>query len=817
VENILTDRKNSNALNKWILLFLAIVLLSIALLGTSLAGWWSQSVWPLPASKNDFFIFVISAFFLYFLLLIFGVSFGLLLLIPLSIYIGSAGFGPVAAVLWFWACATFIGAALGSLIRIHCESVWDLRYSAIGFAVIGVLVSACAHFPICSPLFFFAFFSVQALVAIYWLTRKGQSPFPINFSLKPIRRSFSENILTAFVVLGITLVVVVTMLPDLGHDALAMHLNIPARMMTDGYWKFDVKQYVWAVMPFGADWLYVPPYFLAGEQGARLLNSSFLLAVGLASYRLLSIRIGAVLALAAPALLFTWPLSLLEVGTAFIEAPLAFFFMICLVELAASERTKGQWIALGIAAGYACFIKLLGFLILPFLLIGALIRSRSGKFEAPTRTLLVFGVLVFLIFCLSPYLVAFVKTGNPVFPFFNKIFQSPYFHTDNSFTNILYVRKIGFQTLWDMSISSTSFGEFSAPGAIGITLIVLLPLSLLAAAGNRHWGIFACSCAAIAYVMLCFYNQAYLRYAFPVLPWLLITGVWAMSRLAWPKISTTILVMIFCSISLARFPVAYWPFQQFELQLLWSKAANSEFFIRSQPQAIAGDIISAREDLSGSKIAILGVGPTYNHFPSGTVADSWHSTEFTSKSMGAKNLQSVLAQSSIGIIVFPIGRGYKYESEAIALSRELFTIRDIRVGAVIPEKIFTHELLKNPDLTLTDVGWNIDDAMRVSGGVRASVDKPITQLVNVESIDSMMLTTQVSCPQGQSFRTQVNWGDRQHKLISTDIKVHACSPEGVKVERGITKPDGAVEAVVYGGSHDSRPVTVNRISLRTAE
>jgi hypothetical protein len=50
-------------------------------------------------------------------------------------------------------------------------------------------------------------------------------------------------------------------------------------------------------------------------------------------------------------------------------------------------------------------------------------------------------------------------------------------------------------------------------------------------------------------------------------------------------------------------------------------------------------------------------------------------------------------------------------------------------------------------------------------------------------------------------------------MISTDIQVHPCQPDG-SVSRTLVKPAGAKTAAVYGGSHDERPVTIEQISLR---
>jgi len=75
----------------------------------------------------------------------------------------------------------------------------------------------------------------------------------------------------------------------------------------------------------------------------------------------------------------------------------------------------------------------------------------------------------------------------------------------------------------------------------------------------------------------------------------------------------------------------------------------------------------------------------------------------------------------------------------------------------------------------------------------------------------------VTCPKDQYYRSQINWLDSEHKFLSTDIAVHSCNVAGSEISRQILRPAGADFAVVYGSSTDEKPVTINRISLRTGE
>ncbi|MEM4989479.1 hypothetical protein V8G57_18985 [Collimonas sp. H4R21] len=833
----------------WFFLASAVLLLACAIYGTAAAGWWGGKVWPIQANRDAFAILAVGSFLLYFASLYFGLPICALLILPVALYIGVSGLAPLVAVIWIWACSVLIGAGVTALLGDKDSATWTLRNAAVGFAVIGTLVAMLAHLPVNIPSLYFVLFSLLAIVAAWRLKRVGRFTRLAWPSFTRTQRPLAENLLAAITLVGFTLVMAVTTFPELGYDALAFHLNIPAKMLETGMWRFDVKQYVWSVMPFGADWLLVPPYFLAGEQGARLLNSSFLLAIVLYGYRMLVPKIGPALAMAVPALLLTWPISFLEMGSTFIEAPLAFFFLVSLGELQTSDRAgvaKGRWMVLGAMAGFACSIKLLGVLIIPFLLVGALLRSRVGKFQQLTPAAFILGFAVFLVFALPPYVVAYLKTGNPVFPFYNSVFRSPdfivgsMFGDGSDFSNPFYKKAVDLKLFWDMSIHSTGFGEFQSPGALGVVLLVLFPLSLLVAASTRRWWVLATLLVATAYVVLVFRNQAYLRYAFPVFPWLVIFGVWALSRLRHSLFCGTVIVLILCLINLLRFPVGFWPLQQFDLNLLWKRDANAALLLRSKPEAVAGQIISKMGNLKGKKILIVGLDPVYSSFPDGTFADAWHSWTYYAPSLKDRSMRTSIARIGAEIVVHTVGRGYSREAELLDITTELFRIGDVRVGLVKPDAIYTQEHIVNVELANGAQNWQLNGATIEAKGIAASESTPITQTIEFKSIDlsvlqpdlarlirlilpttvnvdPLSLEIQTTCPAGHSFRSTIRWMGPSHNLISEDVMAYPCGPDFGKSQHAILKPGAASSATISIASTDQRPVTFNRISLRSTE
>ena len=80
---------------------------------------------------------------------------------------------------------------------------------------------------------------------------------------------FALGRLAAVVAVGavIALQIAVAARPEVGTDALGMHLELAIEMAREHRFRFDVTRHAWAVMPMGADWLYAAAYQFAGEAG----------------------------------------------------------------------------------------------------------------------------------------------------------------------------------------------------------------------------------------------------------------------------------------------------------------------------------------------------------------------------------------------------------------------------------------------------------------------------------------------------------------------------------------------------------------------
>src|SRR5439155_6730624 len=80
----------------------------------------------------------------------------------------------------------------------------------------------------------------------------------------------------------------VVLKPEIGADALAMHLAAPMNIAQNHRFTFEPGRFLWSVMPMGADWLYSIVYLLGGDRGgesaARLLNFAMLALIAALLY-----------------------------------------------------------------------------------------------------------------------------------------------------------------------------------------------------------------------------------------------------------------------------------------------------------------------------------------------------------------------------------------------------------------------------------------------------------------------------------------------------------------------------------------------------
>lgn len=316
-----------------------------------------------------------------------------------------------------------------------------------------------------------------------------------------------------FVLLAHLLVV---LKPEAGPDALSMHLVVPAAVGWRGQWPFDVSEFLWAVMPMGANWAFTTVYLTGGEGACRLLNFGFFLAL-LAQTASTAARVaGSRQAALATLLLATTPLTQLVTGSLYVENYWA-LVLLGMMEAGWRAREGGDWRAFGWLAGCALAAKAGS---LPLVLAALLMFAPPRRAWTRVAALCATGGAV-------PYLNAWWRTGNPLFPFANDLFRSPLFDP-RPLADARFTEGLAWDTLYQLTFATSRYFE-GRDGAFGFHWLplVIVALSGWAAArwrrsparrGTRARGLGVLLGATAVYVAVTFSWQANVRYLYPVLP-----------------------------------------------------------------------------------------------------------------------------------------------------------------------------------------------------------------------------------------------------------------------------------------------------------
>jgi hypothetical protein len=300
-----------------------------------------------------------------------------------------------------------------------------------------------------------------------------------------------------------------TLKPEVSADALSMHLALPMAVAHDHRWAFDFRQSSWALMPAGGDAIFTAAYLLGGEAAARLAN--FGLFVLICAAILHASCVGAGRSLAA-ALFASTPVAFLVTGSLFVEnvwAALILGAVLALIRY--DEGGKPQEMrAAGALFGAALATKLTAAVFLAPAGVLAVYAAWKRRQSRP----LVAAAALLAVFALPPYVYAWAKSGNPVFPFANAVFRSPDFDTTQSFSDPRFAARLSWRTPYDASFRSGTYFEGRGGGGGFQYFLLLAPTAIFVRRRQAQ----LCLAVAAAGAILIFAFLPNLRYLYPALP-----------------------------------------------------------------------------------------------------------------------------------------------------------------------------------------------------------------------------------------------------------------------------------------------------------
>ncbi len=311
--------------------------------------------------------------------------------------------------------------------------------------------------------------------------------------------------------------------PETGYDALTYHLAA-SKIFAEHHRIVEIPQMTPSYWPANGVVLYTFAQLIAGPKLVKLLNFGFGLLLVAMTYVLGTRYFDAGVGTRAALILVSLPLVLWEFGTAYTDLPFSFFCLLgiwlFLDACRPSTRSDHYGMTLaGLAFGVALGFKPVALVIMAplagALLIWAVRRGGRSPRQAAVSLLTLFGVSA--LFSIHWYVRSYVYTGNPIFPFLNSLFRSPYW-TGPDLVNLSRFG-MGTQPLdllmlpWNVTFHPQRFVEVGNLGVISLMFLPLLPYAK-SMGGSRSWLLVV----SLTFLPFWILTGQYARYLLPVLP-----------------------------------------------------------------------------------------------------------------------------------------------------------------------------------------------------------------------------------------------------------------------------------------------------------
>jgi 4-amino-4-deoxy-L-arabinose transferase-like glycosyltransferase len=738
---------------------------------------------------------------------------------------------PLIVTIWFGFASYVLGRAILTLLKIDKEKLPNITAALVGACVYGTVIGLAAHFPVNYPGLYGL--ALAAPVVLGWRD--------VVAALSSLKQFCSEKSVSNWHDLAIALVALahfsVALMPEVGHDALAMHLFIPAHLATRHEWGFDATTYAWAVMPMMGDWLYSIGYLLAGETASRLINVGFIFALGWLVRDLVLWAGGSALGARWAVLLFlTTPLTFTESSSLFIESIWAAFIVagsFSVFKLLQQQQKIDDQAAhlktAGLFLGAAAAAKAVTFTILPVLMLLLILRYRTWM-QRKLIGAIALGLVLFIAVGGIPYVTAWYLTGNPVFPFFNNLFQSPFWPAVAFDASAFFGKGLSWDVIYQATFHTETFLEGNLagdPGAPGFQwLLLFFPAILLLLIYRQHKGLILFAVAGLC-IALTFQSLTYLRYVFPSFVWVAAGIGVAFSAVqadaAFTRRALSIIGWTVVSLNLVFFKSGT-NYGHFSLQPLMSPTGREAYLTSQLPIRNAIELVN-QFNVRRAPVAVFSSSLTAGLNSDG-LYPNWYNLPFQE--------QVITATTPDDVAQFLMEKGAEYvvldsnwnltDNRNLIDKRKLIADATEKIseqGAITVRKLkssyqFQTELLKNPDFSSYD-GWTFSSDIHEQrpGRIIGSVSSPLTQPVPVIERRRYRNSVTAFClDQPTKGRVQVNWLDSKSNFLRADIETFDCKPTATTHSMEVTAPLNAAIAIVYVNGHTGIPIVFSEASFK---
>lgn len=357
---------------------------------------------------------------------------------------------------------------------------------------------------------------------------RGLRTSPVNVQLSAGEAVFA-TILTCILIAFVGINYICALAPETEFDALSYHLAVPQTYIA-AHSIINIPHLWRSNWAFSQEMLYTLSLLLLGEPLAKLLHFLMGIWTTLAIFSFCRSHFSWRTGLLAGAIFYTIPIVSYEATTAYIELALTMYsFLACYAAYKWVKFHGDNWLGItGLFCGLALGTKYLAAFIVVAIVAGAVFACDKGKnsWGFLFKRLLWLGAITALV--ASPwYIKNILYTGNPVFPFLNNVFQSPFWMPVNERMD-LDTHGVGKGLLelivlpWNLTFHGSRFR-----GIIGPVFLAFLPVALLRMVREIKYLL----ATSVTFLILWFFSGQVMRYLIPILALLSIVVAYGVERL----------------------------------------------------------------------------------------------------------------------------------------------------------------------------------------------------------------------------------------------------------------------------------------------
>ena len=506
----------------------------------------------------------------------------------------------------------------------------------LGAGVFGTIVSLSVHFPINNSLTYAVLLGLPVFIFHADFKQCVKKSFQ-QISEKQEAFNLGRSFLSALCLFYVSLAAY----PEMGYDALAVHLFIPEYVSSKMFWNFEPNLYVFAFMPLLADWMYTIVFVMGGEEASRLLNVFFLFVVCINLRIIVKICGGdARVADIGMILFLLTPLTLHETQSMFVENIFASYITVTAIIVALYLKKNLDFntasLSLGFTIGFSLAIKAVSLVIAPIFGVALLLQAKSIYREWVWSSICK-SFIILLLMGMIPYIRGYLMTGNPVFPFYNLVFESPFYPPVN-FDNPLYKSGLTWRLLYDITFNSSDYLE-ARNGIVGLQWLAIFPASVLLLIASKNKTGLLFTFFGVGILCVVFQFQSYLRYVYPSFAIMTATTVLIFSD---SSIATNYLrnflkaVFVICLI--ANSAILYqheYHYKTTTLATVTNSTDRDKFLRNSIPIRAAVDLVN-KVNVEQKPVVILGA-PLVSGLNADAIHSVWYNTFFAIK---VRNIKS---------------------------------------------------------------------------------------------------------------------------------------------------------------------------------